>query len=154
MDTKTIENIGLKVLKEKPEEITKDVFFKMLVKSKNGLNLKVARIGNTYKSKYKNKDGNSKLGFFIDYEFEYGNKNYMVGINYNVGTETKPETFVLTSQMNLFKILSITTDLSRADEIEVTKKFIEDQLTGIKFRAETDTAFNGVFIIKPVELLD
>lgn len=105
MDTKTIEKVGLTILKEKPEEITKDDFFKMLLKSKNGLNLKVARIGNTYKFKYKNKDGNAKLGFFIDYEFEYDNKNYMVGINYNVG-------------------------------------------------AETDTAFNGVFIIKPVELLD
>lgn len=144
---------GLKIVTEKAVEINKEEFYKILTKS-DGLELTIDRIGNTYISRYKNDKGVKPSGFFIDYSFSYNGTDYSVGINYNVGVPIAEETFKLTSGMNFFKILSIAVDLSKAEKIEVTKEFIEDNLTGIKFKAEIGTSYNGTFLINPIERIE
>ena len=151
-ETTSLED-GLKIVTEKEVEIKKDKFFKILAKS-DGLKLTIDRLGNTYISKYKNDKGVKPSGFFIDYTFSYDGTDYKVGIAYNVGVPIAEETFLLTSGMNIFKILSIAVDLSKAKEIEVTKQFLENTLTGLKFNAEIGTSYNGTFLIDPVEKLD
>ena len=147
-ETTSIED-GLKIVTEKAIELKKNEFFKILTKS-DGLVLTIERLGNTYISKFKNDKGVKPSGFFIDYSFTYENKDYEVGITYNVGVPIAEETFLLTSGMNIFKILGVATDLSRAEEVEVTKQYLENKLTGLKFKAEIGTSYNGTFLINPV----
>lgn len=147
-ETTSIED-GLKIVTEKAIELKKNEFFKILTKS-DGLILTIERLGNTYISKFKNDKGVKPSGFFIDYSFTYENKDYEVGITYNVGVPIAEETFLLTSGMNIFKILGVATDLSRAEEVEVTKQYLENKLTGLKFKAEIGTSYNGTFLINPV----
>lgn len=111
-ETTSIED-GLKIVTEKAIELKKNEFFKILTKS-DGLILTIERLGNTYISKFKNDKGVKPSGFFIDYSFTYENKDYEVGITYNVGVPIAEETFLLTSGMNIFKILGVATDLSRS----------------------------------------
>lgn len=145
--------IDFEILTEKPVELKKEEFFKCL--AKNGtLDLTVKRIGKTYTSKWKNeKEDDYPSGFFIDYGFEIKETDFEVGISYNVGIPLEEDVFVLTSGMNIFKILGIAIDLSKAKEVKVSKKFIDETLTGIRFRAALGSGFNG-FIINPVKLLD
>lgn len=146
---------GFKIVKEKPIELKKKDFFKMLAAAEEGLILTIERVGNTYISKFKNDKGIRPSGFFINYSFTKDSKLYEIGISYNVGKPIAEETFKLTSGMNLIKILGIVnSDFKKAEEVEVTKKFIEDSLTGIKFKAEVGTAYNGGFLIEPTELLE
>lgn len=138
---------GLEILEEKPIEVDKDKFFNILAGAgAEGLTLTVARISKTYKSKWSDKGAE---GCFIDYTFTKDSKDYQVGISYNLGVPISEETFILTSGMNIFKILAIAVDLSKADKIKVTKKFIEDTLTGVKFIGKIGSGFN-TFIIDPV----
>lgn len=60
----------------------------------------------------------------------------------------------LNSNMNIFKILAVAVDLSEADEIKVTEEFIQKTLTGVKFKTEIGTSYNGTFLIEPIELLE
>lgn len=152
----TEENVieGLEIVTEKATELDKKKFFKMLAGAEEGLNLTIERIGNTYISKFKNDKGIRPSGCFIDYSFTKGSKSYEVGISYNLGKPVAEETFILTSNMNIFKILEVANpDLKKADKVKVTKKFIEDSLTGISFKAEVGSSYNGGFLIEPVELL-
>ena len=141
------------ILDERPVELNKEEFFKVLAKNES-LDLTVKRIGKTYTSKWKNeKDKDYPSGFFIDYGFSVDNVEYEVGISYNVGVPIEEDVFKLTSGMNLFKILSVAVDLSKANTIKVSKGFIEEKLTGLKFKATLKTGFNG-FVINPVRRLD
>lgn len=142
---------GFKVLSEKPVELKKEEFFRLL--AKQDLDLTVKRVGKTYISKWKNDKEEYPSGFFIDYGFSLDETDYEVGISYNVGVPISEETFILTSGMNIFKILAVAIDLSKAKEIEVSKKFIDEKLTGIKFKGTLDSGFNG-FIIRPLGRLD
>ena len=56
--------------------------------------------------------------------------------------------------MNIFKILAVATDLTKAKEIEVTKEFLERKLTGLKFSAEVGTSYNGGMLIDPVKKIE
>ena len=152
----TEENIeGFEIVTEKATELKKKDFFKMLAGAEKGLTLKIERIGNTYISKFKNDKGIRPSGCFIDYTFTKDSKSYEIGIAYNLGKPIAEETFILTSNMNIFKILEVANpDLKKADKIKVTKKFIEDTLEGITFKAEVGTSYNGGFLIEPVELVD
>lgn len=47
--------------------------------------------------------------------------------------------------MNIFLILAVAVNLTEADEIRVTEEFIQKTLTGIKFKAEVGTSYNGTF---------
>ena len=147
------EEIDFEILTEKQVELDKEEFFRCL--AKNGtLDLTVKRIGKTYTSKWKNdKQNDYPSGFFIDYGFAIDNTDFEVGISYNVGVPLEEDVFELTSGMNIFKILEIAIDLSKAKEVKVSKKFIEEKLTGIRFKAALGSGFNG-FIIKPVERLE
>ena len=145
---------GLEIVTEKAVEIKKQEFFKMLAKSEKGLDLTIERLGNTYISKFKNDKGVKPSGFFIDYSFTYNKTDYQVGITYNVGVPIEEETFILTSGMNIFKILAVATDLTKADKIKVTKQFLENKLTGLKFNAEIGTSYNGGLLIEPVKKLE
>lgn len=141
-------NTYFEVLTEKPVELKKDEFFKLL--AKQDLDLTILRVGKTYISKWKNEKANDfPSGCFIDYGFNIDNVEYEVGISYNLGVPIDEETFILSSGMNIFKILNIATDLSKAKEIKVSKKFIEESLTGIRFKATLDSGFNG-FVIRPL----
>ena len=143
---------GLRIVSTRPIKIKRQEFFKILAKS-DGLTLTIERLGNTFISRFKNEDGVKPSGFFIDYTFSYENKDYEVGITYNVGVPIADETFFLTSGMNIFKILEVATDLSKAKEIEVTKEYLVNKLTGLKFRGEIGTSYNGGLLIDPVEVL-
>ena len=148
------ENINeFEILDERPVELNKEEFFKIMAKNES-LDLTVKRIGRTYTSKWKNdKEKDYPSGFFIDYGFKLNNIDYEVGISYNVGVPVDEETFILTSGMNIFKILAVAIDLSKANTIKVSKKFIEDKLTGLRFKATLRTGFNG-FVIKPIRKLN
>jgi len=152
MNTNNNKVKGLEITVEKAIELTKEEFFNMLKKEPEGLTLTIERVGKTFKSKWKNDNGTTSSGCFIDYTFTKDSKNYEVGISYNLGVPITEETFKLTSGMNIFKILAVATDLSKAEEIKVTKEFITDTLTGVKFIGEIDSGFNG-FIIKPLKKL-
>ena len=151
-ETASLED-GLKIVTTKAVELNKQEFYKILAKS-DGLILTIERLGNTYISKFKNDKGVKPSGFFIDYSFSYENKDYEVGITYNVGVPIAEETFLLKSGMNIFKILAVATDLSKAKEIEVTKEFLEKKLTGLKFSAEVGTSYNGGMLIDPVKKIE
>ncbi len=151
-ETASLED-GLKIVTTKAVELNKQEFYKILAKS-DGLLLTIERLGNTYISKFKNDKGVKPSGFFIDYSFSYENKDYEVGITYNVGVPIAEETFLLKSGMNIFKILAVATDLSKAKEIEVTKEFLERKLTGLKFSAEVGTSYNGGMLIDPVKKIE
>ena len=145
---------GLEIVTEKAVELDKKKFFKMLAGAEEGLTLTIDRVGKTYLSKFKNDKGIRPSGCFIDYSFSNGSKSYEVGISYNLGKPIAEETFLLTSNMNIFKILEVANpDLKKADKVKVTKTFIEDSLTGISFKAEVGSSYNGGFLIEPVELL-
>jgi len=148
-----LEDNDFEILTEKPVELDKEEFFRCL--AKNGtLDLTVKRIGKTYTSKWKNERENDyPSGFFIDYGFVIKDTDFEVGISYNLGVPIEEDVFILTSGMNIFKILEIAIDLSKAKEVKVSKKFIEEKLTGIRFKAALGSGFNG-FIIKPVERLE
>ena len=143
---------GLEITVEKPIGLNKEEFFNILKKEPEGLALTIERIGETFKSKWINDNGTISFGCFIDYTFTKDSEKYEVGISYNLGVPIAEETFKLTSGMNMFKILAVATDLSRAEEIKVTKEFIVNTLTGVKFIGEIDSGFNS-FIIKPVKRL-
>ena len=148
------ENIDeFEVLSEKPVELDKDEFFKYLIKN-DFLDLTILRIGKTYISKFKNDEGFKPSGFFIDYAFKLNGNEYQVGISYNLGIPLEEDVFKISSGMNIFKILEIAIDLSKAKEIKVSKKFIDEKLTGIRFKATYGKGYNGSFIIKPVKRLD
>lgn len=147
-----LENNDFEILTEKPVELEKEEFFKYLAKNET-LDLTVKRIGKTYVSKWKNDKDEYPSGFFIDYGFSINGNDYEVGISYNLGIPIEEDVFILKSGMNIFKILEIAIDLSKAKEIKVSKKFIEETLTGIRFKAALGSGFNG-FIIKPVKRLD
>lgn len=151
-ETASLED-GLKIVTTKAVELNKQEFYKILAKS-DGLILTIERLGNTYISKFKNDKGVKPSGFFIDYSFNYENKDYEVGITYNVGVPIAEETFLLKSGMNIFKILAVATDLTKAKEIEVTKEFLERKLTGLKFSAEVGTSYNGGMLIDPVKKIE
>ena len=55
--------------------------------------------------------------------------------------------------MNIFKILAVAVDLSKAKDLTATEELIKETLEGIIFKAEVGTAYNGGLLIEPVELL-
>jgi hypothetical protein len=56
--------------------------------------------------------------------------------------------------MNIFKILAVANpELNKAEEIKVTEDYIQTSLTGVTFLAEVGSAYNGGFLIEPVEKL-
>jgi len=145
---------GFKVLSEKPKEIDQEEFFKFLIKN-DSLNLTIKRVGKTFISKVnKNNEGIKPSRFFIDYVFKVNGNEYQVGISYNVGVPVDEETFILTYRMNLFKILEVVIDLERVEKAEFTKKFIEEKLTGLRFKATYGKGSNGGYIIKPIRKLE
>ena len=146
--------IDFEILTEKPVELDKEEFFRCL--AKNGtLDLTVKRIGKTYTSKWKNdREDEYPSGCFIDYGFVIKDTDFEVGISYNLGIAVEEDVFELTSGMNIFKILEIAIDLKRVEKAKFSKKFIEESLVGIKFKATLGTGFNGGFIIKPLERLE
>ena len=144
---------GLEIVTTKAVELDKKEFFKLLAKSEDGLALNIDRVGNAFKSKYTNDKGIKPSGIFIDYTFTYKEKDYEIGIYYNLGVPTPEGKFKLNSNMNIFKIINVATDLSTAEEIKVTEEFIQNTLTGATFKAEIGTSYNGTFLIEPIELL-
>ena len=143
---------------ENATELNKKDFFKMLAKAEEGLTLTIDRVGSIFISKY---DSN-KVGCFIDYSFTEGSTKYEIGIYYSLGKPTITDydkegnpiyKVKLTENMNIFKILAVAVDLSEAEEIKVTEKFIQDTLTGVTFKAEIGSSYNGTFLIEPIELL-
>ena len=147
------ENSLFEVILEESEEITKERFFKILASKEEGLTLTISRLGVTFTSKWKNDKGETPSGFFIDYTFTIDDKDYQVGINYNVGVPVDDETFILTSGMNIFKILAVAIDLSTAKQIKVSKNFLTDTLEGLTFQGELGQGFNS-FIIKPIKKIE
>lgn len=143
---------------EKAVELKKKDFFKMLAKAEEGLILTIERVGKIFISKY---DSN-KVGCFIDYSFSDEKNNYEIGIYYSLGkpviadydSEGQPIYKVkITEGMNIFKILAVAVDLSKAKDLTATEELIKETLEGIIFKAEVGTAYNGGLLIEPVELL-
>lgn len=151
-ETLKLNNTGFEVVEEKVEKLEKNKFFDILRMELTGKELTVLNIGKTYISKFKNDDGNRPSGFFIDFGFEHENKEYEVGITYNVGVPVADETFIIGSKSNLFLLLSLVYDLKGAEKIKVTKQAIEDELVGLKFLARAGIGFNG-YIIDPVKVI-
>lgn len=147
------EEVDFKILTERPKELTKEEFFNMLLEEPKGLELTIIGLGKTFKSKWTNDKGIKPYGCFIDYTFTKDNVNYKIGLSYNLGTSRSEEVFILTSGMNIFKILAIAVDLSKAEEIQVTKNYLEKTLTGLKFIGKVGSGYNG-FIIQPVKLIE
>ena len=45
--------------------------------------------------------------------------------------------------------------MNRKEEIkQPTKELLKDKLTGITFKAEVGTSYNGAFLIEPTEVLE
>ena len=145
---------GLEIVTTKATELDKKDFFKMLMKSEEGLVLTVERVGKVFKSKFTNDNGVKPCGIFLDYAFYTNSTDYIVGIYYNLGVPISEQYFKLTSNMNIFKILAVANpDLDSAEEIKVTVEYIQKLLTGITFKAEVGTSYNGGFLIEPIEKL-
>ena len=144
---------GLEIVTTKAVELEKKDFFKMMAAAEEGLTLTIDRVGKVFKSKYPNDKGIKPSGIFIDYTFKNKAKDYEIGIYYNLGVPTKEGKFKLTSGMNVFKIIGVAADLTEAEEIKVTEEFIQDTLTGVTFKAEIGTSYNGAFLIEPIELI-
>lgn len=140
---------GLEIVTEKATELDKKQFFKMLAGAEEGLTLTIDRVGSFFNSKY----DSEKTGCFIDYSFTKDSNKYEIGIYYNLGKASEEGKVLLNSNMNIFIILAIAVNLTEADEIRVTEEFIQKTLTGVKFKAEIGTSYNGTFLIEPVELL-
>lgn len=145
---------GLKVLSEKPIDLKKDEFFNMLLKNPEGIELKIEGVGKTFKSKWANDKGVKPYVCFIDYSFIIDSVKYSVGLSYNLGASRSSEVFIISSGMNIFKILSVFSDISKAEEIKVTKEFIDKSLTGKKFLAKIGAGYNNSLVINPVKILD
>lgn len=153
---KTIEGFEIT---ENAVELDKKDFFKMLAKAEEGLILTIERVGKIFISKY---DSN-KVGCFIDYSFTKDSTNYEIGIYYSLGkpviadydSEGQPIYKVkITKDMNLFKIVAgIYNNLAKAKDFKATEELLKDKLTGVTFKAEVGTAYNGGLLIEPVELL-
>lgn len=141
---------GLEIIVEKTTKITKESFFKILARSEDGLTLTIVNVSHFFNSKY----DIGKQGCFIDYSFTKDSKNYEIGIYYNLGKSTPEGEVILNRKMNIFLILAIVTNLTEADTIKVSENFVNKTLTGIKFKAEIGTAYNGGFLIKPMKLLE
>lgn len=150
INAKSEEIEGLEIVTEKATELDKKQFFKMLAGAEEGLILTIDRVGSFFNSKY----DKNKIGCFIDYSFIKNSDNYEIGIYYNLGKSTEDNKLLLNSNMNIFLILAIVVDLTKADEIKVTEEFIQKTLTGVTFKAEIRTSYNGTFLIEPVELLE
>lgn len=150
-DNNKIKIDGLEIVTEKAENLKKKQFYKMLAGAEEGLTLTIDRVGNVYKSKYPNDDGTFSSRIFIDYSFTKDSKKYEVGIDYNLKLPNPEGKFTLNPNFNIFLILGVAVDLSKADEIKVTEEFIQRTLTGITFKAEIGTSFNGTFLIEPTE---
>ena len=150
-DNNKIKIDGLEIVTEKAENLKKKQFYKMLAGAEEGLTLTLDRVGNVYKSKYPNDDGTFSSRIFIDYSFTKDSKKYEVGIDYNLKLPNPEGKFTLNPNFNIFLILGVAVDLSKADEIKVTEEFIQRTLTGITFKAEIGTSFNGTFLIEPTE---
>ena len=145
---------------EKAVELKKKDFFKMLAKADEGLILTIERVGKIFISKY---DSN-KVGCFIDYSFSDEKNNYEIGIYYSLGkpviadydSEGQPIYKVkITKDMNLFKIVAgIYNNLSKAKDFKATEELLKDKLTGVTFKAEVGTSYNGAFLIEPTEVLE
>lgn len=147
----TVETIeGLEIVVGKTVELDKKQFFKMLAGAEEGLTLTIERVGKFFNSKY----DSDKTGCFIDYTFNKDSKKYEIGIYYNLGQQEEEGKVKLNSNMNIFLILAVAVNLTEADEIRVTEEFIQKTLTGIKFKAEVGTSYNGTFLIDPVELIE
>ena len=144
---------------EKAVELNKKDFFKMLAKADEGLILTIERVGKIFISKY---DSN-KVGCFIDYSFSDETNNYEIGIYYSLGkpviADYDPEgqpiyKVKITKDMNLFKIVAgIYKNLAKAKDFKATEELLKDKLTGVTFKAEVGTSYNGGFLIEPVEKL-
>ena len=145
---------GLEIVTTKATELNKQDFFKMLMKAEEGLVLTIERVGNVFESKYSNDKGIKPSGIFIDYTFYYNANDSEVGIYYNLGVPIAEDYFKLSSNMNIFKILAVANpELNKAEEIKVTEEYIQTSLTGVTFLAEVGSAYNGGFLIEPVEKL-
>ena len=153
---KTVEGF---TITEKPVELNKKEFFKLLAKSEEGLVLNIEKVGKIFKSKY----DSTKVGCFVDYTFSKDSNNYEIGIYYNLAKPIKVEhdsegkpiyTVTITEDMNLFKILAVAVDLSKAKDLTGNEKLIQDTLTGVTFKAEIGTSYNGGFLIEPISLID
>ena len=143
---------------KKAKELDKKQFFKMLAAAEDGLTLSVEKVSKIFISKF----DSDKVGCFIDYSFTKDSKKYEIGIYYNLGEptildydsegnpiyEANP-----TEDMNIFKILAVATDLSEVEDVYVTEEAIQNTLTGITFKAEIGTSFNGTFLIEPIQLV-
>ena len=141
------------IVTTKRTEIDKEKFFKLMAKHEE-LTLTIDRIGKVGKSKYRNNEDLYPYGCFIDYIFSVDKVDYEIGIYYNLGVPISEKKFKLTSGMNIFKIIGVATDISKAEEITVTEEFIQDTLTGVTFLAEIGTSYNGGFLIEPISLID
>ena len=145
---------------ENAVELDKKDFFKMLAKAEEGLILTIERVGKIFISKY---DSN-KVGCFIDYSFTKDSTNYEIGIYYSLGkpviadydSEGQPIYKVkITKDMNLFKIVAgIYNNLAKSKDFKATEELLKDKLTGITFKAEVGTSYNGAFLIEPTEVLE
>lgn len=154
---KTIEGFEIT---ENAVELDKKDFFKMLAKAEEGLILTIERVGKIFISKY---DSN-KVGCFIDYSFTKDSTNYEIGIYYSLGkpviadydSEGQPIYKVkITKDMNLFKIVAgIYNNLAKSKDFKATEELLKDKLTGITFKAEVGTSYNGAFLIEPTEVLE
>ncbi len=154
---KTVEGFEIT---ENATELKKQDFFKMLAKADEGLVLTIERVGKIFISKY---DSN-KVGCFIDYSFTKDSTNYEIGIYYSLGkpviadydSEGQPIYKVkITKDMNLFKIVAgIYNDLAKAKDFKTTEELLKDKLTGVTFKAEVGTSYNGAFLIEPIEVLE
>lgn len=154
---KTIEGFEIT---ENAVELDKKDFFKMLAKAEEGLILTIERVGKIFISKY---DSN-KVGCFIDYSFIKDSTNYEIGIYYSLGkpviadydSEGQPIYKVkITKDMNLFKIVAgIYNNLAKSKDFKATEELLKDKLTGITFKAEVGTSYNGAFLIEPTEVLE
>lgn len=154
---KTIEGFEIT---ENAVELDKKDFFKMLAKAEEGLILTIERVGKIFISKY---DSN-KVGCFIDYSFTKDSTNYEIGIYYSLGkpviadydSEGQPIYKVkITKDMNLFKIVAgIYNNLAKSKDFKATEDLLKDKLTGITFKAEVGTSYNGAFLIEPTEVLE
>ena len=154
---KTIEGFEIT---ENAVELDKKDFFKMLAKAEEGLILTIERVGKIFISKY---DSN-KVGCFIDYSFTKDSTNYEIGIYYSLGnpviadydSEGQPFYKVkISKDMNLFKIVAgIYNNLAKSKDFKATEELLKDKLTGITFKAEVGTSYNGAFLIEPTEVLE
>lgn len=148
-----LEDLGIELGSVK---LKKNEFFKIMEKDfPKGTRLTIANVGNTYESKFRNKNTEDRnAAFFIDYTFKHEGLTKEVGISYSLGKEIRPDIYEIGSRTNLYRLLKpLFENLPETDTITIDMNKIRN-LQGLEFIGKAKLIYGNpkdYYIIEPVK---